>query len=326
VTLADAVAAGSQTTSSVKEGLVCQGLTKEYGGRRVLDDVSFNAPMGAVTGFVGVNGAGKSTTMRIILGLVKATSGTALLTGKPYAKLTRPRQIVGAVSEHVGAHPGQTGRSFLRALAPMAGVGDSRVTEVLELVDLAEAARRRVGGYSLGMRQRLALGAALLGDPSILIFDEPANGLDPVGIRWTREFVRDLAAEGRCVLMSSHQLGELEATADRIIMIHKGRLLDDADIQDASGGQGQEVTVRTPRREQLAALVEAAGGTTRATGEHDLVVRGLSVQRIGELAAGEGVVLYSLGESRSRLEEIFLELSGAEAAAGPSKVRQGGGS
>jgi ABC-2 type transport system ATP-binding protein len=321
--LAEEVASGPSVTSSVTEGVVCQGLTKEYGGRRVLDDVSFSAPMGAVTGFVGVNGAGKTTTMRIILGLVKPTSGTALVAGRPYAKLDRPRQMVGAVAEHVGAHPGQTGRSFLRALAPMAGVGNKRVQEVLELVDLAEAARRRVGGYSLGMRQRLALGAALLGDPQMLILDEPANGLDPVGIRWTREFVRDLAAQGRCVLMSSHQLGELEATADRVVMIHKGRLIADSEIED-TGGHGKEVTVRTPQRERLAGLIEGAGGTTRATGEQDLGVHGLTVEQIGELAAGEGLVLYSLAESRSRLEEVFLELSGAEASAASNKTSRRG--
>ena len=217
----------------------CRGLTKDFGSRRVLDDVTFTAPKGAVTGFVGINGAGKTTTMRILLGLVAPTVGEALIDGRRYAELARPRHEVGAVLDALGAHPGQTGRAFLRGLTAAAGIDDGRVDEVLRQVELSGDARRRTGRYSLGMRQRLALAAALLGDPPVLVLDEPANGLDPLGIRWMRRFLRDLAGEGRCVLVSSHQLGELEAVADRVVMIHKGRVLTELD--DVSDG-GLEAT------------------------------------------------------------------------------------
>ena len=223
------------------DGVVCHGLTKEFGRHRVLDDVSFAAPYGAVTGFVGMNGAGKTTTMRILLGLVAPDAGRALVAGGRYAELDRPRYTVGAVLDAVGAHPGQTGRAFLRGLTATAGIRDDRVEEVLELVELTDAAHRRTGGYSLGMRQRLSLAAALLGDPPILLLDEPANGLDPLGIRWMRRLLRGLAEEGRTVLVSSHQLGELETVADRVVMIHQGRLIADAPIEElARGGAGLE--------------------------------------------------------------------------------------
>jgi ABC-2 type transport system ATP-binding protein len=225
----------------VENGVECRGLTKDFGGRRVLDDVSFTAPMGTVTGFVGVNGAGKTTTMRIVLGLVAPTSGMALVAGRRYEELERPRHEVGAVLDALGAHPGQTGRAFLRGLTAVAGIGDHRVDEVLDLVELTGDARRRTGGYSLGMRQRLALAAALLADPPILVLDEPANGLDPLGIRWMRGFLRKLAGAGRCVLVSSHQLGELEAVADRVVMIHQGRVIAESTMADlAESGAGLE--------------------------------------------------------------------------------------
>jgi ABC-2 type transport system ATP-binding protein len=207
----------------------CRGLTKDFGTHRVLDDVSFTAPKGSVTGFVGINGAGKTTTMRIVLGLVAPDSGEALVAGRRYGALAEPRQEVGAVLDALGAHPGQTGRAFLRGLTATAGIADRRVDEVLDLVELAGDAHRRTGAYSLGMKQRLALAAALLGDPPILVLDEPANGLDPLGIRWMRRFLRELAGDGRCVLVSSHQLGELEAVADRVVMIHQGRVLAELD-------------------------------------------------------------------------------------------------
>jgi ABC-2 type transport system ATP-binding protein len=222
-------------------GVKCRGLTKDFGARRVLADVSFTAPTGTVTGFVGVNGAGKTTTMRIALGLVAPTSGEVLLAGRRYAELDRPRHEVGAVLDALGAHPGQTGHAFLRGLAAAAGIGDGRVDEVLDLVELTGDARRRTRGYSLGMRQRLALAAALLGDPPILVLDEPANGLDPLGIRWIRRLLRDLADEGRCVLVSSHQLSELEAVADRVVMIHQGRVLAESAMDElAKSGSGLE--------------------------------------------------------------------------------------
>jgi ABC-2 type transport system ATP-binding protein len=304
-----AAAAGPETGQDA--GVVCQKLTKDFGARRVLDDVSFTAPMGMVTGFVGVNGAGKTTTMRIVLGLVAPTSGTALVAGKRYAELGRPRHVVGAVLERLGAHPGQTGLAYLKILAAAAGIANRRVAQVLELVGLADDGQRRVGGYSLGMRQRLALAAALLGDPKILVLDEPANGLDPLGIRWTRCFLRQLADDGRCVLVSSHQLGELAAIADRVVMIDRGRLLADTGTPSALARRGREVTARTPEPGRLAELVARAGGTARRAGDRELVVRGLTAERIGEIAAGARIVLHSLAERGSALEELFLELSGA---------------
>jgi ABC-2 type transport system ATP-binding protein len=306
------MAAGARPEQKRDAGVVCQGLTKDFGARRVLDEVSFAAPMGMVTGFVGVNGAGKTTTMRIVLGLVAPSSGEALVAGKRYTELDRPRHVVGAVLERLGAHPGQTGRAYLRILAAAGGIADRRVTEVLELVGLADDGQRRVGGYSLGMRQRLALAAALLGDPEILVLDEPANGLDPLGIRWTRGFLRRLADDGRCVLVSSHQLGELEAIADRVVMIDRGRVLADTGTHSALASRGREVTARTRESGRLAELVAKAGGTARQAGDGELVVRGLTAERIGEIAAGAGVVLHSLVERASALEQLFLELSGAD--------------
>lgn len=243
-------------------GVVCRSLTKDFGAHRVLGGVSFAAPMGEVTGFVGMNGAGKTTTMRIILGLTAPTSGEALVAGRRYAELERPRGTVGAVLDRLGGHPGQSGRAFLRGLAVMAGVGDERVTEVLELVELSGDGRRSVGGYSLGMRQRLALAAALLGDPPVLVLDEPANGLDPLGIRWMRSFLRGLAAEGRCVLVSSHQLGELQAMADRVVMIHEGRLVAETSMEALAdrGGDLEEIFL------ELCGVANGEPGTDRPAG------------------------------------------------------------
>jgi len=306
------MAAGGAQRTGQGAGVVCQGLTKDFGPRRVVDEVSFAAPMGMVTGFVGVNGAGKTTTLRIVLGLVAPTSGTALVAGKRYAQLARPRHVVGAVLDRLGAHPGQTGLAHLKILAAAAGIADRRVAQVLELVDLAADRRRRIGGYSLGMRQRLALAAALLGDPEILILDEPANGLDPLGIRWTRGFLRQLADDGRCVLVSSHQLGELAVIADRVVMIDRGRLLADTATDSALASRSSEVTARTPEPGRLAELVASAGGTAKQADDHELVVRGLSAERVGEIAAGAGVVLHSLVGGGSALEELFLELTGAD--------------
>jgi ABC-2 type transport system ATP-binding protein len=290
-------------------GVACHGLTKDFGQLRVLHDLSFTAPMGTVTGFVGANGAGKTTTLRIVLGLVQPTSGEALVAGKRYAQLERPRHAVGAILDGPGGHPGQTGRAYLRILAAAAGVPDSRVAEVLQLVELSHAAGRRIGGYSLGMRQRLALAGALLADPPILVLDEPANGLDPLGIRWIRGFLRDLADEGRCVLVSSHQLSELEATVDRIVMIHKGRLIADRAIDDSPVDIDREVKVRTPNPARLIELIEPLGAHASPISDQELVITGLSAERIGEVAATNAVVLHSLMESRSGLEELFLRLA-----------------
>jgi len=201
-----------------------RGLTKRFGQVVAVDGLSFDAPGGQVTGFLGANGAGKTTTLRMALGLIRPTEGQALIGGRPYAQLAHPRREVGAVLEATAAHPGRRGRDHLRILAGAARIGSGRVEEVLDLVSLTDAADRRVGTYSLGMRQRLALAGALLGDPSVLVLDEPANGLDPAGMAWLRGMLRDLAGQGRAVLLSSHVLSEVEQTVDRVAIIHEGRL------------------------------------------------------------------------------------------------------
>jgi len=201
-----------------------RGLTKHFGKVQAVTDLSFGVPSGRVTGFLGPNGAGKTTTLRMALGLIQPTSGETLIGGRRYADLDRPRQVVGALLEATGFHPGRRGRDHLRVLAQAAGVPPKRVEEVLDLVELTEAADRRVGGYSLGMRQRLGLASALLGDPQVLILDEPANGLDPAGISWLRGLLRGLAAQGRAVVISSHVLSEVEQTADAVVIVHEGRL------------------------------------------------------------------------------------------------------
>jgi ABC-2 type transport system ATP-binding protein len=213
-------------------------LTKRYGAVTAVDDLSFTLEPGSITGFVGANGAGKSTTLRMILGLTRPTSGSATIDGRPYADLTRPAHVVGALTDPDVFHPRRTGRDALRVLARISGIGDRRVDEVLELVDLSAAARRRVGGYSMGMRQRLALALALLGDPETLILDEPANGLDPIGVSWLRQLLRDLAAEGRTILVSSHQLAELAQTVDDVVVIHAGRLVARGPMRDLLTASG----------------------------------------------------------------------------------------
>lgn len=215
----------------------CEDLTKDFGTRRVVDSVTFTAAGSAVTGFVGANGAGKTTTLRMILGLVTPTRGQASVDGQNYRSLDEPRKVVGAVLDGPGAHPGHRGRAHLEILATSAGLPLRRVDQVLELVELTEHAQRQVGGYSLGMRQRLALAGALLADPPILILDEPTNGLDPSGIRWIRDFLRALASEGRCVLVSSHQLGELQNLADHIVMIDHGRIIADSPLDELLAGR-----------------------------------------------------------------------------------------
>jgi len=212
-----------------------RGLTKHFGAVRAVEDLTFDVPSGEITGFLGPNGAGKTTTLRITLGLVRPTAGEALIDGSRYADLPHPRRVVGAVLEATGFHPGRRGRDHLRVLAQQAGVPDTRVDEVLELVDLTKAAGRRVGGYSLDMRQRLGLASALLGDPAVLILDEPANGLDPAGIAWLRDVLRGLAADGRAILISSHVLSEVAQTVDQVVILHEGRLRYAGDLEGLGG-------------------------------------------------------------------------------------------
>ena len=284
-------------------------LTKRYGATLAVDDLSFKVAPGTVTGFLGPNGAGKSTTMRAVLGLVHPSSGSTTVLGVPYRELDRPLQRVGALLETFDAHPGRSGRNHLRVLAVAGGIPRSRVDEVLALVDMAGAGRRRVKGYSLGMRQRLGLAAALLGDPEVLVLDEPANGLDPQGIRWLRDFLRSLANEGRAILISSHVLAEVAQTVDDVVIIHRGKLVRHVAMGDVEEMAAGGTTVRSPDAERLASLLVAVNLDVREIGDGRLSVAAPSEQ-IGEIAAANGVVLHELTAERATLEEVFLELTG----------------
>ena len=284
-------------------------LTKRYGATLAVDDLSFKVAPGTVTGFLGPNGAGKSTTMRAILGLVHPSAGATAVLGVPYRALDRPLQRVGALLETFDAHPGRSGRSHLRVLAVAGGIPKSRVDEVLALVDMSGAGRRRVKGYSLGMRQRLGLAAALLGDPEVLVLDEPANGLDPQGIRWLRDFLRSLAREGRAILISSHVLAEVAQTVDDVVIIHRGKLVRHVAMGDVEEMAAGATTVRSPDAERLQSLLTGADVDVRAMGDGRLSVDA-PPERVGELAAANGVVLHELSAERATLEEVFLELTG----------------
>ena len=285
------------------------GLTKRYGSTVAVQDLSFTVQAGRVTGFLGPNGAGKSTTMRVILGLVHPTSGTTSVLGSPYRELERPEKRVGALLETFDAHPGRSGRNHLRVLALAGGIPRSRVDEVLALVELSQAGRRRVKGYSLGMRQRLGLAAALLGDPEVLVLDEPANGLDPQGIRWLRDFLRSLAAEGRTILVSSHVLAEVAQTVDDVVIIHRGKLVQQAAMADVEAMAARATTARSPDAARLVALL-VADGIDATLVEGDRITIHAPTERVGEVAAANGVVLHELSADRASLEEVFLELTG----------------
>ncbi len=295
------------------------GVSKRYGDKLALDDVSFTVRPGVVTGFLGPNGAGKSTAMRLILGLDHPTTGTARVDGMAYRDFAAPLHEVGAMLEAQAVHPGRTAHSHLLSLAQTHGIGRRRVDALLERVGLTEVARKRVGGFSLGMGQRLGIAAALLGDPHTLILDEPANGLDPDGIRWIRELMRSLAAEGRTVFVSSHLMSEMALTADRLIVIGRGRLIADTTIEDfthrASSGA---VRVRSPQVGSLAAVLAAHGAATTQTDHDALEVHGLEAARIGELAAAGGITLHELTPRRASLEEAFMRMTRAEAEHGTS--------
>jgi ABC-2 type transport system ATP-binding protein len=283
------------------------GLSKRYGAHAAVDDLSFEVRAGAVTGFLGPNGAGKTTTLRILLGLARATAGEAMIFDQPFAAIADPVRTVGASLEISGFHPGRSGRNHLRSLAVLAGLPSSRVEEVLKLVELTDAADRRAGKYSMGMRQRLALAATLLGDPSLLVLDEPANGLDPQGIRWLRDFLRAIAAEGRTVLISSHVLSEVAQTVDDVIVIHHGRLVDEGPVERLSGPQ--RVSVRSPRLADLAAALERAGAELSRAQDGVLIVSGLNAAQVGDVAFTEGLPLHELAPHAASLEEVFLELT-----------------
>jgi ABC-2 type transport system ATP-binding protein len=283
------------------------GLTKRYKNVVAVDDLSFRIRGGAVTGFLGPNGAGKTTTLRMVLGLARPTAGNATIEGRRYVELSDPARTVGANLEVAGAHPGRSGRNHLRALAAMAGLPRSRVDEVLRMVELDTAADRRAGKYSLGMRQRLGLAATLLGDPRVLVLDEPANGLDPQGIRWLRDFLRSMATEGRTVLVSSHVLAEVAQTVDDVVVIHRGRLVDQGPVGRLTAGGN--VRVRTPRPAELQAALERAGLAATAAPDGALSVATPDAARVGDVAFAAGVPLHELTPTATSLEEAFLALT-----------------
>lgn len=288
-----------------------QGLTKRYGAVTAVDDLTFSVQPGHVTGFLGPNGAGKSTTMRMILGLDKPTAGTALIDGAPYSALANPTRKVGALLDAKGVHPNRSARASLLWQAQAAGLPASRVDEVLSLVGLSEAAGKRVGGFSLGMSQRLGIAAALLGDPEILILDEPVNGLDPEGIRWVRGLLKSFAAEGRTVLVSSHLLAEMAQTADHLIVIGKGKLVADTSVAEFIRGNSAVVTVVRVGvgvdKQKLLGVLNEYTETTDADGRPTIEVPNMTSDEVGAAAFAAGVQLAELSERRASLEDAYMQ-------------------
>jgi ABC-2 type transport system ATP-binding protein len=295
------------TREIASPAIVARGLTKRFGAVTAVQDLSFEVRPGKVTGFLGPNGAGKSTTMRMMLGLVRPTSGSAFVLGMPYASLDRPSTSVGAVLEVQSFHPLRTGRNHLRVLAAASGIDDARIDVVLDQVGLTDAADRKAGGYSLGMRQRLGLAGALLGDPAILILDEPANGLDPQGIRWLREFLRWFAASGNAVLVSSHLLSEMAQMADDLIVIDHGRLVRQGSVADLTAGHAS-LRVASPDHAALGRALLAAGLDAHGDGE-TFVVTGAAAERVGAIAQAAGIALSELAMQETTLEDAFLEMT-----------------
>jgi len=300
------------------------GLTKRYGATVAVDDLSFTVPPGQVTGFLGPNGAGKSTTMRMILGLDAPDSGSVTVDGRPYAARRRPLFQAGALLEAKAFHGGRSARNHLLCLALSNGISRARVDEVLDLTGLAGAARRRAGGFSLGMSQRLGIAAALLGDPPVLMLDEPVNGLDPEGVVWIRTLLRTLAAEGRTVLLSSHLMSEMAMTADRLVVIGRGRLIAEATMADfLAAGPGGSVTVRSPQAGALAALLTARGATVTRQDADTLAVTGITPEEIGELARADGLTLTGLTAHQATLEDRYMELTSDSADYRAAATRNG---
>ena len=286
------------------------GLHKRYGRTTALDGMSFTVRPGQVTGFVGPNGAGKSTTMRIVLGQDRPDEGTALVGGRPYRGLRHPLHHVGALLDAAALHPARSGRNHLLWQAHSQGLPARRVDEVLTLTGLGAAARRRAGGFSLGMRQRLGLAAALLGDPPVLLLDEPFNGLDPEGIAWMRAFLRELAAEGRAVLVSSHLMSELEGTAGHLVVAGRGRVVADTAVDELiRAASSDRITLRTTARTEAMTALAAAGGTVTVTGRDAVTVAGLAAGRVVELLGAAGVPFSEVAAHRATLEEAYMELT-----------------
>jgi ABC-2 type transport system ATP-binding protein len=290
------------------------GLTKRFGDVLAVDDLSFTVDQGRIVGFLGPNGAGKTTTLRMVLGLINPTAGGATVLGRRFHDLDDPVRTAGALLDGGMLHPGRSGRNHLRSLARATGIAHARVDELLQLVALSEAADRRAGGYSLGMRQRLGLAAALLGDPQVLVLDEPANGLDPQGIRWLRDFLRSLAREGRAILVSSHVLAEVSQTADDVVVINRGRSVAQGTLTELISRSGGGMKVAGPDVARLRELLIADGA--RVSGDGEIVVRDRSGEDIGRLIARNQLVVSELSPVGSSLEDVFFELT--EASGGPS--------
>ena len=283
-------------------------LTKRYRNATAVDDLSFSVPRGRITGFLGPNGAGKTTTLRVLLGLALPTSGRATVAGRRYRDLSAPLRSVGAVLEASNYHPARSGRNHLRVLAAAAGISRARVERVLAEVELSDAAKRRVGGYSLGMRQRLSVAGALLGEPELLVLDEPANGLDPEGIRWLRNFLRSFAGRGGTVFVSSHVLAEISRLADEVVIIHRGKLVAHQSVSELTLQAAGATRVRSPRADELLGRLSDAGVEAESTGVGTLAVHA-PPEQVGDLAAEAGIPLHELVADPGSLEEAFLELT-----------------
>jgi ABC-2 type transport system ATP-binding protein len=287
-----------------------QGLTKRYGGTVAVDNLSFSVTPGKITGFLGPNGAGKTTTMRLILGLDEPTSGSVTVDGRPFRQVAQPMREIGALLDAKALHGGRSAYNHLLCLAQSNNLPKARVDQVLNLVGLADVTGKRAKGFSLGMGQRLGIAAALLGDPKILMFDEPVNGLDPEGILWIRNLMKALAAEGRTVFVSSHLMSEMENTADHLLVIGRGKLIADCTVDEFISANSQlRVRVRTPQPDQLAKLAATAGGTVTEPGDGSIVISGLEPSQVGDLAYDNSVRLHELAPLQASLEQAFMELT-----------------
>jgi len=305
--------------------ILVQGLTKRFGAITAVDNLSFSVGPGSVTGFLGPNGAGKTTTLRMLLGLVTPNAGSSTINGQPFGRLGNPARVVGAVLEAQGFHPGRTARNHLRVYSAAMGVPDQRADQVLELVGLGSAARRAVGGFSLGMKQRLALATALLGDPQVLVLDEPANGLDPEGIAWLRVFLQSFARSGRTVLISSHLLAELEQTVDQVVIISAGRTVYYGPLDHLRASQSSRVLVQAADPQALVQALHTAGVTgTEWTADGRLAISGMDRKDVAEAAMAAGVALYDIRQEVIDLEQLFLQLTASQYAAAPAAWQQPG--
>jgi ABC-2 type transport system ATP-binding protein len=312
------------TTPTSTDGRIeIQGLTKRFGQFTAVDDLTFSVEPGRITGFLGPNGAGKTTTLRMLLGLIRPTSGTATIGGRSYAHLPHPLSTVGAALEATNFHPGRSGRDHLRVLADTASIPTSRVDELLELTGIPAAARKRAGGYSMGMRQRLGLAASLLGDPQVLVLDEPANGLDPEGIRWLRGFLKHLAGQGKTILISSHLLQEVAQTVDDVVIIANGRLVRAGTMSELEGKPGALVETSDPSA--LAGALRVADVTSTVQEDGSLVADTSDLRLVGDVALRAGLPVYGLRPQRADLEQLYFSLTeGTNRNLGDAAVAVGG--